>query len=405
MAEDLTLWLDGVPVAVVEAERRRLRLSYTDEARAAHPPGTPLLSLALPVSAQSYGTLATRTFLDGLLPEGEPRRAVAERLRLRADDTIGLIAALGRDCAGAVVIQPSAAPPPTQSGSHEPLDEAALARLLAGLRSAPLGAEGRVRVSLGGAQEKLVLARSQDGRWARPLDGAPSTHILKPEIRGLPGTVANEAFALRLALHLGVPAAPVQVIEVEGRPVLVVTRYDRRVDESGTVSRLHQEDVAQALGVPPERKYEADGGPRLRDVASLLAALEPADLVTLVRYLVVNVLVGNGDAHAKNYSLVHEPGGAVRLAPLYDVLSTLALDDRHLAMRVDGVERTDRVTRAHLLGEVVGWGVARRAAEETLDTLLERLAEASSRAREEVPGVPAEVLEVLDAQRSRLETA
>jgi len=404
MAEELAVWLYGMKVATVEAERRRLRLSYTPEALARYPGGTPLLSLALPVSAEQFGSGVVRPFLDGLLPEGEPRRAIAEDLRLRADDTFGLVRALGRDCAGAIVIQPAdkAAPPPSMTTTAEPLSDDELAELIANLRTVPLGAGDRVRISLAGVQEKLLLTRLPDGRWGRPVDGTPSTHILKPEIRGFPHTVENEAFCMRLARNLGLPVADIETIRVGERALIVVSRYDRLVDADGHVERVHQEDLCQATRTPPQKKYQADGGPSLRSLATILSATDPASLGTLLRAVVLHVLVGNGDAHAKNYSLLHEPSGALRLAPLYDVMSTLFYRDDRLAMYVDDVRRTDRVTVGRIVKEASSWGMARTTASETLNELLERVPAAVQQAEIDTPGLPEEISVIVASQLERI---
>jgi len=195
VAEELAVWLYGSCVATIASERRRPRLTYTDEARGLYAPGIPLLSLSLPIRGERYPQGIVRPFLDGLLPEGESRRVIARAAGVDTDDTHGLIKALGRDCAGAIVIQPmeESAPPPSTTLTAEPLDDEELADLAGNLTSAPLGADGRVRVSLAGVQEKLLLTRMPDGTWGRPVAGTPSAHILKPEIAAHPNTVENEA--------------------------------------------------------------------------------------------------------------------------------------------------------------------------------------------------------------------
>jgi serine/threonine-protein kinase HipA len=405
MTEELTVWLYGEIVATIESERRRLRLRYSPEALERYPGGSPLLSFTLPVSAAQFGTGAVRPFLDGLLPEGDSRRVIAEDLQLRADDTFGLIRALGRDCAGAIVIQPAedAAPPPTTTTAAEPLTDDELAELIANLRTVPLGANDRVRISLAGVQEKLLLTRLPDGRWGRPVDGTPSTHILKPEIRGYPNTVENEAVCMRLARHLGLPVADVETIEIGGRALLVVSRYDRLVGADGRVERIHQEDLSQATGIPPARKYQEGGGPTLRTLAGILTATDPDSLPNLLRAVVLHVIVGNGDAHGKNYSLLHEHSGAVGLAPLYDVMSTLYYGDDRLAMYVDDVGRTDRVTTDRILNEANSWGMARRAASEIVGDLLVSVPDAVERAVSETPGVPNQIQRIVASQLDRLQ--
>jgi serine/threonine-protein kinase HipA len=403
--EGLSIWLHELCVAHLEQPRGRMRLTYTPEAVQRYGAGTPLLSLSLPVTPDPYPDGVVRTFFDGLLPEGEVRRAIAADLRVAAHDTYTLIAELGRDCAGAVVVLPSGErPPPTVTTlSASAIEAEELARLIDNLRGAPLGIDTRVRVSLAGVQEKLVLTLMPDGRWGRPRDGAPSTHILKPSLTAYPAIVENEAFCLRLAAHLQIAAARVATIAVRGRDVLVVERYDRHVSADGRVERLHQEDICQALGERPETKYEEDGGPSLRRVARLLApAAGTAALQELLRAVTLNVVLGNGDAHAKNYSLLHGPPGTVRLAPLYDLVSTLVYKQDRLAMYVDKVQRISRVTATHIVNEGVGWGMPRARAAEIVSDVLDRAPAAVEAALAETPGTPSALRATIRRQLTNL---
>lgn len=404
MADALAVWIYGRKVALITNERRRIRLEYTLEARSAFPGGTPLLSLQLPVTNERYTNDIVRSFLDGLLPEGEARRVIAEDLGVRSDDTFALIGALGRDCAGAIVIQNDGNPKPIQPTIHtaEPLSEDELGALVANLRGAPLGIDRRVRISLAGIQEKLLLTRLPDGSWGRPVDGTPSTHILKPEIRDYPNTVENEAFCMRFVKHLGLPVPDIETTEAGGRKLIVVARYDRKVDASGLVERIHQEDMCQATGVAPDKKYQEDGGPSLRRIVAILTAIDPESLPRLVRAITVNVLVGNGDAHAKNYSLLHSQSGSMTLSPLYDVMSTLVYGNDRLAMYIDNVRRTNRTTGERLLNEVDSWDFSRNAANEIIQDVLDHVNEASEQAKQETPNVPSDLLDVLATQAELL---
>jgi len=405
MSRQLAVWMYDACVAVVEEDRHRLRLSYTKEALAAHDLGTPLLSVALPLVPEPFPNAITRSFLDGLLPEGEPRRVLAEDLSLRADDTFGLIAALGRDCAGALVIQDAnlAAPPRPSSLTSDPLDGEQLADLAANLRSAPLGIGDRVRISLAGMQEKLVLTRRPDGTWGRPVDGTPSTHILKPGLREFPDSIENEAFCMRLAAHLGLEVPPVDVITTSrGQKLLVVTRYDRVIHEDGAIERIHQEDFCQATGRLPSRKYQEDGGPSWREIANVIAAFEPLDLERLLGAMLVHVLLANGDGHAKNLSLLHLPSGSLRLAPLYDLLSTLPYGDDRLALYVDSIQKTVRVTGMRIVNEASSWGLARSRAGGILADLLEKVPYAADRAADETAGLPERFRNVVETQLEQI---
>jgi serine/threonine-protein kinase HipA len=405
VAGQLAVWLRGFWVATIEQERRRLRLMYTADALTRYPLGTPLLSAALPLTGERYSHAVVSAFLDGLLPEGEARQAAARVVGVLRDDTFGLIGVLGLECAGALVIQPADQPSPPQPTTRTavPLSDTELADLVANLRSAPLGIGGRVRLSLAGVQEKLLLTRMIDGSWGQPVDGTPSTHILKPEIAAYPNTVENEAFCMRVAKHLGVPVAEVQTTVIAGRRLIVVERYDRVVKPDGSVERLHQEDMCQAVGSRPEQKYEEDGGPSLRRVAGILqAAASGESLEELLRAVTLNVLIGNGDAHAKNFSLLHQPSGVLELAPLYDLMCTLYYGDDRLAMFIDDVRRTDRVTFPRLANEAIRWGLSRPRAEEVIVDVLERAAAAVDLARIETDALPLQITEIVSARLTRL---
>ncbi len=405
MAEALAVWLHGERVASIDQDRDRPRLTYSDEALDTYPLGTPVLSLSLPLRPQRYTQGTVRPFLDGLLPEGDARKAIARDVHVPERDTYGLIRALGRDCAGAIVIQPEGDPPPPTptTATAEPLSDAELEALVRDLRSAPLGVGGRVRVSLAGVQEKLVLTRMPDGSWGRPVEGTPSTHILKPEIAAFPDTIENEAVCMRVAGHLGLDVAAVDTTEIAGRKLIVIERYDRRVAADGTVERIHQEDLCQATGVAPETKYEEDGGPSLRRIADILAAVAaPDSLERLLKAVTVNCLIGNGDAHAKNFSLLHHRSGALTLAPLYDLMCTLTYGDDRLAMYVDNARRTDRVTVDRIINEAARWGMPHERAGTIVGELLDTAPAAIAAALDETAGVPDRLISTIEGQRARL---
>jgi len=176
------------------------------------------------------------------------------------------------------------------------------------------------RPSLAGFQRKALVGRAEDGTWQLPVGNAPSTWILKPD--GPHATAANEATCLRLAAACGLDVPDTELLDLDGLAVLAVKRYDRRPSPDGPV-RVHQEDGCQATSTPPQQKYEEQGGPALRDFAAVLRDFgDPADVITLLRRTAVNMAVGNADAHAKNFSVLHEPDSSIiKLAPLYDVLA------------------------------------------------------------------------------------
>jgi serine/threonine-protein kinase HipA len=293
------------------------------------------ISLALPVREQPFSAAESRPFFEALLPEGALREQIAQELRLAASDGYGLLERLGRDCAGALQIAPEDAPPLTPAIRW--LDDEQLDELVEQLPRRPLGiraGDRRLRLSLAGVQRKAVLVRDESGRFGEPLDGMPSTHILKPDPLDpeLPGLAVNECFCMRLAARCGMLVASVGLIEAAGRACLVVERFDRDRSAQPPV-RVHQEDLCQALGLTPDFKYQhADWRlPSYRALADLLDrhSHQPGvDRLFAARAAVFHFLVGNADAHAKNIALLHEPGG-VRLAPLYDVVATAAYPDVH----------------------------------------------------------------------------
>lgn len=345
----------------------------------------PPLSQSMPVREEAHPHAVCRAVFGGLLPEGDGREALARALGVSPGNDYGLLAEVGGDCAGAITLhEPGASL--DERPRVRPLDEAQLDALLRALPQRPLGAapEEGVRLSLAGAQPKLPVV-VEDGVVGLPLNAAtPTTHILKPEPSRYPGLVANEAFCMQLARAAQLPVAHVeQAVTRSGLPYLVVERYDRDLTHE-PIRRLHQEDVCQALAVPSDRKYQAEGGPGVRDVVELVRSVTgvPAqELPRLWEALVFNWLIGNCDAHGKNYSLLYDAGPPT-LAPLYDLVSTVAYGDltTRLAMRIDGatsLEQVDVGAWVRLAGEI---GVSERFARRTTAAVVERV-------RAAIPGV------------------
>lgn len=284
------------------------------------------LSHALPKQVEPFGDALCKAVFGGLLPEEGQRTAIARALGVSPDNPFRLLAALGGDVAGALAfLAEGEAPPDAPRGEPtHPLDDSELAALIDRLPRVPmLAGEGGARLSLAGAQGKLPVVLI-NGAIAVPRIGEPSTHLIKPEPDRFPGLAANEAFCLALARTVGLDAAMAAWQEVAGKPYLLVARYDR-LDRNGHTTRLHQEDFAQALGVPSNRKYASEGGPTFRDCFALVrqATSRPArEVLKLADAAIFNVIIGNADAHAKNYSMLRRDNGEVVLAPLYDLVAT-----------------------------------------------------------------------------------
>lgn len=265
---------------------------------------------------------------------------MARALGVSKGNDFALLRALGGDVAGALTLWAEGEAPPT-AGDHaspEPLGDKTLVALLDELPKRPFlaGREG-LRLSLAGAQNKIPVVLV-DGAIALPAPGQPTTHILKPPIERFPGTTENEAFVMALAAELGLVVAPAEARVVSDRRFLLVTRYDRARDATGRITRRHQEDFCQALGIPPENKYAAEGGPTFKTCFDLLRRVATRPVIEVLKLFdaaIFNLIVGNADAYGKNYSLLYGPDGAT-LAPLYDLLSTVAYPDLSpkLAMKI-----------------------------------------------------------------------
>jgi serine/threonine-protein kinase HipA len=391
VADRLVAWLHGTPVAVLTpAPEFRIRMEWRAEGIERWGRGSPALSVGLPVGTPiGQRDMRGLDFFENMLPEGPALIRLAALAGVRPVDTYGILAAFGRDCAGAVMLLPDGEEPAARGrGGYTPMIPSALRQLIDGLDAAPLGAapERGFRPSLPGFQRKALLGRAADGTWQLPNGDAPSTWILKPD--GPHPMAANEATCLRLAAACRLDAAQAELLDVAGLPVLAVRRYDRLESRGGALpGRLHQEDGCQAAAVPPGMKYEEQGGPALRDLAGLLRSYgDPADVTRLLRRTTFNMAVGNADAHAKNFSVLHDTDNpAITLAPLYDVLSTIALEltdgagqpmraDTHLGQRVGGQADVRKVSTTSLVDEAASWGIRRRTASsvvaETLDRVL-----------------------------------
>ena len=308
-----------------------------DQRWLARPDAAPV-SLSLPLREKRFPHRECIPFFSGVLPEGRSRELIARILGISETNDFALLERIGGECAGAVMLLPEGTPPATADEGTRVLNDAELAQVLHELRRRPLlvGSEG-LRLSLAGAQDKLPV-RIVDGRVALPLGTAASTHIIKPASLDFDGLVFNEAFCLTLAQAVGLPTSACSVGRVDDIDYLALERFDRRFDGE-RVLRVHQEDFCQALSATPERKYQSEGGPSLKRCFDLLRAVSAApvlDLGALLDAVVFNFVIGNNDAHGKNFALLHREDGTTRLAPLYDLVSTAYYPDlaHNMAMRV-----------------------------------------------------------------------
>jgi serine/threonine-protein kinase HipA len=325
-------------------------------------PGARSLSFSLPLGARTFSQAQAMPFFAGLLPDGETRRRIAEYLHVSEASTLRLLEALGGECAGTVSLEPEEGEGVAASEveGYEELGPVELSRMMLEAERIPLLVpRGGARLSLAGAQEKIPLLR-RGKAWYRPIGGAPSSHLLKPASILFPDIVAVEFASMRLAAALGIPVPEVELAEI-GRPVLIVERYDRVAAANGEILRLRQEDSCQALGIMPDKKYQADGGPGFADLARLVkrsctAPLE--DIGYLIDIALFNFLLGNCDAHGKNFSLLHR-GDRIGLAPFYDLVATTAWPelDTRLSMRLGDEYRLDGIIASDMDGLARDLGV------------------------------------------------
>lgn len=339
MATSLNVWWDNRRVGILSIDRHGdTEFTYAQSWREAS--GARNISVSLPLQAETFTRRQCRPFFEGLLPEESQRIAVAAALGISQQNEFRLLEAIGGEVAGALSLWPEDVTPPetTWDSPVEKLSDQAVVALLDRLPARPLLAgEGGLRLSLAGAQAKVPLIATSDG-LALPRPGEPTTHILKPPIARFSGTTENEAFAMRLAKNVGLDVADVEIRTVSGRSFLLIKRYDRTADADGHMRRLHQEDFCQAMGYTSAQKYAADSGPAFRDCFALLrrAATRPAvEVLKMMDAALFNLIIGNADAHGKNYSLLYQ-ADAIVMAPLYDLLSTVAYPDLspNLAMKI-----------------------------------------------------------------------
>jgi serine/threonine-protein kinase HipA len=335
-------------------------------------PGATALSQSLPLRKERFSRNECRGFFGGILPEETKREIVARNLGISARNDYAMLEQIGGECAGAVTFIPAGEKLPEQHYGYRKLSPGELAAILRELPKRPLlaGDEG-IRLSLAGAQDKIAV-RIEGNDISLPLGGAPSTHILKPAVERFNGVVFNEALCMKLAAAAGLPAAGVEARSVDGIDYLLVERYDRtRRQTAGggapVLDRLHQEDFCQAQGIVSETKYQKEGGPSLKQCFSLLREVSSAPVVDLARLLdavIYNYLVGNNDAHGKNFSLLYHGVGTanleIRLAPSYDIVSTIYYPElsQNMAMKIGGEYSSEKVLPKNFeqLAEEAGLG-------------------------------------------------
>ena len=364
------------------------------------------VSLSLPLREDRYIGQPVIAVFDNLLPDNDSiRRRMAEHVHAQGADTYSLLAAIGRDCVGALQFLPDDSQPgPAGALEGKPVSDGEITDILGNLASAPLGLgeDEDFRISIAGAQEKTALLFWKN-RWYKPLGTTATTHILKPQIGQLPNginlssSVENEFLCLKLTKALGIPSAEVVIVEFGGKRVLIVERFDRRWTQDNRLLRLPQEDCCQALSVPPTRKYESDGGPSIPDILNLFKGSDvpDEDQAMFLKAILVFWLMGATDGHAKNFSIHLSSGGRFRMTPLYDVLSAQPSVDagqiQHnkmkLAMAVGNSRHytVNSVTTRYFIETAGRAGIGASVVEKIIDDIRVKASDAIEQVKRELP--------------------
>ncbi len=345
--DELLVVMDGMIVGNLKRLKgEKLRFVYTDEYRNI-PNATPI-SLSMPTQLRSYSDNVISPWLSGLLPDNDAVISRWSREFQVSTSPFSLLSTpIGEDCAGAISF---VAPQRVgdflgSAGKINWLSDAEIAERLRDLRedsTAWLGKTFAGQFSLAGAQAKTAIL-GQYGRWGVPSGRIPTTHIFKPGIAGFDDHHLNEHLCLDAARRCGLLAAKSRVVRFNDESAIIIDRYDRKTNGSEIV-RIHQEDICQARGIPPSRKYQNEGGPAPLDVAKLLRQVMPARIAenAVTQFLdamIWNWLIAGTDGHGKNYSVLLSRD-QVRLAPLYDLASELPYGSHEkklrMAMKVGG---------------------------------------------------------------------
>jgi serine/threonine-protein kinase HipA len=364
------------------------------------------VSLSLPLREQPYVGAPVLAVFENLLPDNDKlRRQIAARAHAEGTDAYSLLGAIGHDCVGALqFLPPDVQPTPPGAIDAVPVSGREIGVILDNLATAPLGIteDESFRISIAGAQEKTALLRWK-GRWCKPRGTTATTHIFKPSIGKLPNgvdltsSVENEYLCLKILNALGLPATKAEIETFGDRRVLIVERFDRLWTEDQRLLRLPQEDSCQALSVPPNLKYQSDGGPGIADILKLLRGSdEPtSDQRSFLKANIVFWLMGATDGHAKNFSIFLSPGGRFHMTPLYDVISAQpSVDSKQILWRqfrlamAFGTKphyQIRQIAPRHFFETADQAGVGREAVESVVHELLEGVTAAVDSAVSKLP--------------------
>lgn len=329
-------------------------MSFTYSREWVEDPHAAAISCSLPLQLETFERKKCRAFFEGMLPEQDQRKIIAKNLGISDKNDFSMLEKIGGECAGALSFMPAGEKLNAPNNHYHELIDVELARILKELPTKPLLAGERgVRLSLAGVQDKLAVYVKNEKIFI-PLNNAPSSHILKPAHGIYDDVIFNEYFCLKLAKQIGLSVAEVEIKKIEDINYLLVARYDRTilhsqgVDEA--IKRVHQEDFCQALGVPSTKKYQNEEGPSLKQCFNLIreqSSIPVLDLERLLDAVIFNFLIGNCDAHGKNFSLLYLE--QLQLAPLYDLVCTIYYEDieKRMAMKLGGEYDINKIKPEH----------------------------------------------------------
>lgn len=346
----LDVYFYGKKIGTLTEKNSRLSFKYNEDA------DTPL-SVNLPLQKEAFNDKLTRSFFNNLLPEEGIREAVARYKQVSSNNPFALLKEIGGECAGAVELYPQGAKREDKPSGLTPISEEKIAELLKNQAQIPLLTGEEIRLSLAGAQQKIALAilPENSDNYYLPQGSYISTHIIKPQNPYFEDIIYNEYFCMSLAKLIGLPTAHSFIKNFAGEFGYVVKRFDRETDDTAPsgLRRVHQEDFCQALCMP-DKKYQKEGGPSIKQCYKFIAAADfnrKADaLMNFLKTIVFNFIIGNSDAHGKNFSFLHR-GGKYELSPLYDLVSTQVYTvlSPNLAMSVGGEYNPNLIHRSHFI--------------------------------------------------------
>ncbi|MBO5441257.1 MAG: type II toxin-antitoxin system HipA family toxin [Alphaproteobacteria bacterium] len=360
----LDVYFHNKKVGVLKEHNSRLSFQYSDTA-------TESIAHLLPLQKEAFGDKETRSFFINLLPEGDVARKIAQIKQVSLNNPFALLKELGGECAGAISLYPQDMEPVCNNKLEE-ISEDEVASLLIKLSRTPLLTGEGIRLSLAGAQDKLALTIFPDrDKYYKPSDKYISTWILKPENKNVPDLIYNEYFCMKLAGLMGLQVAECKIKKFGSVLAYMTKRFDRENDT--TLQRIQQEDFCQGLGLSNKKYQRTEGGPSVKQCFRFIHdnfANKAKDELYFLKSIVFNFLIGNSDAHGKNFSYLHTANGYV-LAPLYDLVSTQVYQGlaKEMSMAIGGEYEPDRVRRSHFREMAKEFGIKNQLIDDILDKL------------------------------------